>query len=153
MLDFTKPPPSHTAICPLPRFQFPLRAFSLLSEHHKVSALLQAKQSSPRLKALAQRRQEFWSRSQFYYWHPEASAYSMAPFSSGAVLSPSRHWILGSLPAFRVSHIPPATVLLPHHPEQSRWRGERPGCLPPQLSVFLQKDLLSGGALLDFSYF
>lgn len=113
-LDFTKPPPSHTAICPLPRFQFPLRAFSLLSEHHKVSALLQAKRSSPRLKALAQRREDFWSRSQFYYWHPETSAYSMSPFCSGAVLSPSRHWILGSLPAFRVSHIPPAAVLLPN---------------------------------------
>lgn len=58
--------------------------------------------------------------------------------------------------AFRVSHIPTATELpLSNCSAQGGWKN-RPCCLPlppGNLSLLLQKELLHGGFMLDFSYF
>lgn len=63
--------------------EFMLKAFSFLSGYHKVSALLQAWWSSPRLMAPAQHWDEFWLRSQIYFQHPKAFACSVSPFHPG----------------------------------------------------------------------
>ena len=52
--------------------------------------------------------------------------------------------------------VPPLQLLCPGCSAQGGWKRNRPRCLPPppgQLSLLFQKELLSGGTLLDFSYF